>query len=325
MKDRYLPLSSRACALALAGILLAVLAATWCFRSSLTDIDQLDEDTLAGCRFQQQYLPRDLAVMSDEQDIEDAWGRRGDEDDQEEMTPAQKSVVLGMQLDDPGAYADAILVVTATEHSAFCYGAFATGFRIDTVLRSPASRSRLQEQGSTFLLPEIELATGDEIFVYEEFGAAMKDSRPAFASSSIRSPFTSYLTPAYPGRQYLVFLDLLPKHEGQALSGCRFVAAPTIYSMIPLARDGSSYRVDARMACGGFPERPDSESADAPLGTSQSEPADESYEQAYEKAAAAVPEQTWGDAEMNDLYMENAETERLWQENAERIVSSYLG
>ncbi|MCH3924879.1 MAG: hypothetical protein LKE27_00085 [Atopobiaceae bacterium] len=314
-------------AVAVAAAFIAVI--TVLFRMSLTDIDGKDADRLPSAVYEVRYLPKRYAALSDADEVEQAWTERYGSDGDVSLTPAQKSAALGMQLSDPGEYADAILVVTATAESHYGYRAFACSYHIDSVIRGLGKESRLLADGAAFALPEVQLNQGDEIVVYQEF-AVSKDGQSnggsglQIGASSTRSPYTGYLTPTSVGRQYLVFLCCLPSDAGSVLPGCRFMAAPTVYSVLPLQDTNGSLSLDLNIMNAGFPESPYEATEAAPLNSRTQSARDEAYENAYAETASTLEEQNYADAMDTDMYVETDETEALFRSNAQRIADAYL-
>lgn len=314
-------------AIAAAAAFIAVI--TVLFRMSLTDIDGKDADRLPSAAYETHYLPKRYAALSDADEVEQAWRERYESDGDAALTPAQKSVALGLQLANPGEYADAILIVTATDESHYGYRAFVSSYRIDRVIIGLGKESRLLADGTTFALPEVQLNPGDKIAVYQEF-AVSKDGQSdggsglQIGASSTRSPYTDYLTPTSAGRQYLVFLCCLPSDGASDLSGCRFMFAPTAYSVLPLQDTDGSLSLNLNIVNAGFPESPYETSEAAPFNSQSQSARDEAYEKAYAETASKLEEQAYADAMNTDMYVETDETEALFRSNAQSIADAYL-
>lgn len=314
-------------AIAAAAAFIVVIAVL--FRTSLTNVDGKDADRLSSAVYEVHYLPKRYAALSDADEVEQAWRARYGSDGEASLTPAQKSAALGLQLADPGEYADAIMIVTATDESHYGYRAFANSYRVDRVIRGLGKESRLLADGTTFALPGVQLVPGDEISVYQEF-AVSKDGQSdggsglRIGASSTRSPYTGYLTPTCAGRQYLVFLCCLPSDGTSNPSECRFMFAPTVYSVLPLGDVDGRLSLDLNVLNGGFPESPYEATEASALNSRTQSVRDQAYENAYAQAESTLEEQSYADAMDIDMYVETDETEALFRTNAQRIADAYL-
>lgn len=188
--------------------------------------------------------------ISSEDEITDEFNERYKDYPVQDKDTAHLLISFGLQTNSPSILADTVLIVHPSGKREYTYKSFKSDLIIDKVLLQRAGDGTFNTFNQPYQLPEIKLANGDTITVYEEYRPTIQSVSEglrhlSFTQTTDRNPFVWSLPPLRQGQTYLVFLNVVPKGDDNMnkLSDLRFSYAPTIYARIPVYNDGREFKI----------------------------------------------------------------------------------